>query len=87
MFRAPGESKCHFWAHESVSKVLFRADLARYSEKGQNDMLLLCSVLCGVYVPGLVSGVPGPVELFFVFPGHFQCVKNRFGLSENGKLA
>ena len=46
-----------------------------------NDMLLLCSVLCGEYVPGLVSGVPGRVGLFFVFPGHFQGVKNRFGLS------
>ena len=44
-------------------------------------MLLFCIVLCGVYVPGLVSGVPGPVGLFFVFPGHFQGVKNRFGLS------
>ena len=52
-----------------------------------NDMLLLCSVLCGEYVPGLVSGVPGRVGLFFVFPGHFQGVKNRFRLSENGKIA
>ena len=50
-------------------------------------MLLLCIVLCGVYVPGLVSGVPGRVGLFFVFPGHFQGVKNRFGLSGNGKIA